>query len=108
MILAYNSLNGFAWSVHNLLLIIMPLAVFRANVDFSQSSLSSEGNEACWPMSAKLFEEHLQEQMRRVLQPPKIRKIIAVRRRRKIDLSEKIDSGINLKLTKKYPLSIVE
>jgi hypothetical protein len=26
---------------------------------------------------AKLFEEHLPEQMRRVLQPPKIRKIIA-------------------------------
>jgi len=55
----------------------MPLAVFRANVDFSQSSLSSEGNEACWPMSAKLFEEHLQEQMRRVLQPPSCERPLA-------------------------------
>jgi hypothetical protein len=83
MILAYNSLNGFAWSVHNLLLIIMPLAVFRANVDFSQSSLSSEGNEACWPMSAKLFEEHLQEQMRRVLQPPRCERPLALKNRPK-------------------------
>ena len=89
----------------------MALSVFGANVDFRQWSLSIFVNPEVRKDNlgtAKLFEEHLQEQMRRVLQPPKIRKIIAVRRRRKIDLSEKIDSGINLKLTKKYPLSIVE
>ena len=52
--------------------------------------------------TAKLFEEHLPELMLRVLQPPKIRKIIAVRQRRKIDLSEKTDRGINLSTRQKF------
>jgi hypothetical protein len=34
----------------------MDLAVLRANVDFSQSSLSSKGIEAYWPRTPKLFE----------------------------------------------------
>jgi hypothetical protein len=43
--------------------------------------------------TAKLFEEYLPEQMLRVLQPPKIRKIIAGPKG-KIDLSEKTDRDI--------------
>ncbi len=51
----------------------------RANGGFSQSSLSIFGNpevsrEADNLGTAMLFEEHLLEQMRRVQQPPKMRK----------------------------------
>jgi hypothetical protein len=41
--------------------------------------------------TAKLFKEHLPEQMRRVLQPPKMRKTFGVK---KPTLSEQLDSCI--------------
>ena len=54
---------------------------------FRESQWSDSDNTG----TAMLFEEYLLEQIRRVQQPPKMRKNIAVPLRGKIDLSEKTD-----------------
>ncbi len=82
----------------------MNLAIFRANGDFSQSSLSIFGypeasREAGNLGTAMLSERLLQRQKARVQQPPKMRKTFGgpanFRGRGKIDLSEKIARFIN-------------
>jgi len=84
----------------------MNLALFRANGDFSQSSLSIFGNPSGVDSdnagTARMYEQHLLEQMLRVPQPPKMRKTFGVRRRRKIDLSEKNDRSINFQIAKNF------
>jgi len=62
----------------------MNLAVFAANVDFSQWSLSIEGipvERSDKTGMAMLFEEHLPEQMLRVQQPPKCERSLALKNR---------------------------
>jgi hypothetical protein len=56
------------------------LPELRANVDFSQSSLSGEGTEADRPRAPKLFEHFLPEQKVRVLQAPSRERPWAARR----------------------------
>jgi len=77
----------------------------RANGAFSQRSLSVFGNpevsrKADNLGTAKLLKEHLLEQMRRVLQPPKMRKNSGGPEGAKATLSEKSDGVIY------YPTSL--
>jgi len=58
----------------------MNLPDLRANVDFSQSSLSGEGTEANGPRAPKLFEDFLLEQKVRVLQALSRERPLAARR----------------------------
>jgi RNA polymerase-interacting CarD/CdnL/TRCF family regulator len=59
----------------------MNLARFRANVDFSQWSLSIPGipvERSDKTGTAKLFEQYLLEQILQVLQPPEYERTLAL------------------------------
>jgi hypothetical protein len=62
----------------------MNLALLRANVDFSQWSLSIPGitvERSDKTVTAKLPERYLLEQIPRVLQPPKCERSLALKNR---------------------------